>query len=61
MWAKTVLEGTLGGLPMGRLLAWSLVGSMDKEWFEEATTLPRVGLLDGPDCGSKAAQNSART
>ena len=36
---------------MGRLLAWSSFGTMGCQWLEEATTLPWVGLLDGPDWG----------
>ena len=41
---------------MGRLLACSSLGAMGWQWLEEATALPRVGLLDGPDCRSKAVQ-----
>ena len=44
---------------MGRLLAWSLL-AFKGWWLQEATAL-RVGLFDGPDCLSKAVQDSART
>ena len=43
-----------GGSAVGRLLAWSPLGSMGWQGLEEATALPRVVLLDGPDCRSKA-------
>ena len=46
----------LGGFAMGRLLAWSSLGPMTWQWLEEATALPRVGLLDGPECRGKAEQ-----
>ena len=39
---------------MGRLLAGSSFGTMD--WLEEATAVPTVGLLDGPECRGKAEQ-----
>ena len=42
------------GLAMGRLLAWRSLGSTGLLWLEEATALPRVGLLDSPWCRCKA-------
>ena len=48
------LEFTLGGLAMGQLLAWSSLGPVGWQWLEEATPLPRVGLLGGPDWRGKA-------
>ena len=41
---------------MGQLLAQSAMGSLGWQRLEEATALPRVGLLDRPDCEGKAEQ-----
>ena len=46
---------------LGRLLAWSPLGPMGWQCLEEATALPRVGLLDGPECRSKAEQPRCHT
>ena len=50
------LEYPLGGFATGRLLAWSSLGPIGWQWLEEATALPRVGLLDGPECRGHAEQ-----
>ena len=60
-WARFWLEVALGGLATGRLLARSAWGTMDWRWLMEATALPRVGLLDGPECRGKAAQKKWHT
>ena len=49
-------EFNFGRFATGRLLAWSNLGPTGWQWLEEATALPRVGLLDGPECGGKAEQ-----
>ena len=46
---------------MRRLLAQSPSRFMDWQCLEEATALPRVGLLDGPGFRGKVVQDSART
>ena len=51
--ARSWLGSILGGLAVGRLLAWSPSAPMDQQWLEEATALPRVGL-DGAECTGKA-------
>ena len=49
-WVPCGLECTSEGSALGRLLAPSALGVTGWQWVEEATALPRVGLLDGPDC-----------
>ena len=47
------------GLALGTASGQKLFGL--HEWLEYATALPRVGLLEGPDCRGKAEQDPART
>ena len=44
--ARFWLEFTLGGLAVGRLLAWGSLEIKNWQWLEEATALRRVGFLD---------------